>query len=137
MTSLILRTSTRVLSTALLIISLFILFRGHNEPGGGFVGGLLAAAAFALWAIAFNVPQARLRLRIDPHILVGIGLILALSSSMVALLRGEPFLTGQWVSLPVPVIGHLDLGTPLVFDIGVYFVVLGVLMMMILNLAEA
>lgn len=137
MTSLILRTSTRVLSTALLIISLFILFRGHNEPGGGFVGGLLAAAAFALWAIAFNVPQARRRLRLDPHILVGIGLILALSSSMVALLRGEPFLTGQWVSLAVPVIGHLDLSTPLVFDIGVYFVVLGVLMMMILNLAEA
>lgn len=136
MTSLIMRTATPLISLLMLIFSLFLLFRGHNSPGGGFVGGLVAASAFAMWAIAYNVRVARYRLGLEPHLLVGSGLLLALGSSCVGLIRGEPFMTGIWRELPVPVIGQLDLGTPMVFDIGVYLVVLGVLMVMVLNLAE-
>lgn len=136
MSSLILRTSTPFLATTLFLVSIVMLLRGHNNPGGGFVGGLLAAGAFALWAIAFNVPLARRRLRIDPHMLVGVGLSLALGSGLVSLTRGIPFMTDQWIFLELPVIGHLDIGTPTVFDIGVYCVVLGVMTMVLLNLAE-
>lgn len=136
MTSLILRTSTPFLAPLLFIVSLFLLFRGHNQPGGGFVGGLIAASSFALYVIAFNVQHARRRLGIDPHILTGLGLVIALSSGMVSLIQGEPFMTGQWVDIEVPWLGHLELSTPLVFDMGVYFVVLGVLMLIILSLAE-
>ncbi|MFP4438175.1 MAG: Na+/H+ antiporter subunit B [Chloroflexaceae bacterium] len=136
MTSLIMRTATPLLSPLMVFFSIFLLVRGHNNPGGGFVGGLLAAAAFAMWAIAYNVQVARYRLAIDPPWLVGSGLLLALASGSVSLLKGEPFLTGKWVEIPIPLLGNLALGTPMVFDVGVYLVVLGVMMMIILNLAE-
>jgi multicomponent Na+:H+ antiporter subunit B len=136
MTSLIMRTATPLLSPLMVFFSIFLLLRGHNNPGGGFVGGLLAAAAFAMWAIAYNVQVARYRLAIDPPWLVGSGLLLALASGSVSLLKGEPFLTGKWVEIPIPLLGHLEIGTPMVFDVGVYLVVLGVMMMIILNLAE-
>jgi multicomponent Na+:H+ antiporter subunit B len=136
MTSLILRTSTPFLSPLLLVVSVLLLLRGHNEPGGGFVGGLIAAAAFALYAIAFDVQHAQRRLRLDPHVLTGIGLGLALGSALVAIVAGDTFMTSQRLMLELPLIGHLDLSTPQLFDTGVYFVVLGVMMLIILNLAE-
>lgn len=136
MTSLILRTATTILSPLLLFMSLFLLFRGHNQPGGGFVGGLMAATAFSLWAIAYDVRQAYARLGIDPHLLVGIGLVLAIASAWISWMKGLAFMTSQWFKINVPLLGSLEFSTPMVFDIGVYLVVLGVLMMMILNLAE-
>jgi multicomponent Na+:H+ antiporter subunit B len=136
MTSLILRTSTPFLAPLLLVVSILLLLRGHNEPGGGFVGGLIAAAAFALYAVAFDVQYARRRLRLDPHMITGIGLCLALGSALAAIVAGDTFMTSQRLMLEVPLIGHLDLNTPQVFDAGVYLVVLGVMMLIILNLAE-
>ncbi len=136
MTSLILRTATTILSPLLLFMSLFLLFRGHNQPGGGFVGGLIAATAFSLWSVAYDVRWAYMRLGIDPHLLVGIGLILALASAWISWLKGLAFMTSQWIKIEVPLLGALEFSTPMVFDIGVYLVVLGVMMMMILNLAE-
>jgi multicomponent Na+:H+ antiporter subunit B len=122
--SLILQTASRLLQPLLLLISIFLLIRGHNEPGGGFVGGLLAAAAFALYAIAYDVSFARRALQIDPHLLIGGGLLCATGSGVIAMTSGKPFLTSQWVSVNWGVV-HLKLGTPLLFDIGVYAVVLG------------
>lgn len=123
MKSLILSTAARALLPLLLLFSLFQLVRGHNEPGGGFIGGLVAAAAFVLYAIAYNVSAARKALRISPRALVAAGLILALGSGIVSLFLGQPFLTGQWGSTPLPIIGKL--GSPLVFDIGVFLTVVG------------
>lgn len=123
MKSLILSVTARALLPLLLLFSLFQLVRGHNEPGGGFIGGLVAAAAFVLYAIAYNVPAARKALRISPRALVAAGLILALGSGIVSLFLGQPFLTGQWGSTPLPIIGKL--GSPLVFDIGVFLTVVG------------
>ena len=124
MPSLILQTASRLLQPLLLLISIFLLMRGHNEPGGGFVAGLLAAAAFALYAIAYDVPFARRALQIDPHLLIGGGLLCAMGSGIVGMVRGRPFLTSQWASINWGVI-QFDVGTPLLFDIGVYAVVLG------------
>jgi multicomponent Na+:H+ antiporter subunit B len=134
MSSLILSTATRYLLPLLLLFSLFLLTRGHNEPGGGFVGGLVAAAAFALYAIADGVALARQTLRLQPTSLIGLGLLLAVVSGLVALLTGQPFMTGLWSTRSVPVLGKL--GTPLLFDVGVYFTVIGVILLIIFSLME-
>lgn len=136
MTSLILATAARYLLSLLLVFSIFILIRGHDEPGGGFIGGLIAAAAFALNAFAFDAATARRILRVDPRTLLALGLLIALGSGLVPLVAGQPFLTGIWLAVAVPGLGRLDLGTPLLFDCGVYLVVLGVVLTMILTLAE-
>ena len=129
-TSPIFRTATRGLMPLLLLFAVFLLLRGHNEPGGGFVGGLVAAAGFALYAIAFGVERARQTLRVRPLTLLGTGLLIALGSGIPAAVRGQSFMTAQWVLQPVA------LGTPAVFDLGVFLVVAGVVLMMIFSLAE-
>ena len=85
MTSLILRTATRVLMPLLVLFALFMLLRGHNEPGGGFVAGLVVAAAFALHGFTFGVAAARRALIVDPETLLGIGLLVALLTGVAAL----------------------------------------------------
>jgi multicomponent Na+:H+ antiporter subunit A len=129
-TSPIFRTAARLLMPLLLLFAVFLLLRGHNEPGGGFVGGLVAAAAFALYGIAYGVERARRALLVDPLTLLGGGLLIALASGVPAALRGQPFLTAQWTLDPVA------LGTPALFDIGVFFVVAAVVLMMVFSLAE-
>jgi multicomponent Na+:H+ antiporter subunit B len=136
MSSLILSTAARYLLPLLLLFSLFILIRGHNEPGGGFIGGLVAAAAFALNAVAFDARSTRRTLRIDPRVLIPTGLSIALVSGIVPLLYADNFMTGKWFSIFVPGLEQLDIGTPLLFDCGVYLLVLGVALTMILTLAE-
>jgi multicomponent Na+:H+ antiporter subunit B len=134
MRSLILRTATRALLPLLLLFSLFILLRGHNEPGGGFIGGLLAAGGLSLYTLAYDAEAAARLLRIDPRVLIGGGLLVAALSGCVAVFRGNAFLTGVWVAEPVPGIGKVS--TVLLFDVGVYLVVLGTTMLMILMLAR-
>jgi multicomponent Na+:H+ antiporter subunit B len=132
--SLILRATTRLLFPLTLVFSVFLLLRGHNEPGGGFVGGLTAAAALALVVASDGLDKARQLLRLDPLVLVGVGLATALLSGVPPLLDGGAFLTGQWLDGKIPVIGHF--GTPLVFDVGVYLAVLGVVTAIVFELAE-
>jgi multicomponent Na+:H+ antiporter subunit B len=136
MNSLILRTATRFLVTLLLLFSIFLLLRGHNEPGGGFVGGLVAAGAYVLYGLGHSSVAARRALGIDPHTLISFGLLLAILSGIVPLFFGRPFLTGEWLYLHGPGGLELELGTSLFFDIGVYLTVLGVTLMIILSLAE-
>lgn len=132
--SLILSTATRYLVPVLFLFSIYLLTRGHNEPGGGFVGGLVAGSAFALYAIAHSLEEARALLRISTRKLIGLGLLVALSSGLVALLYGKPFMTGIWSDLRLPVLGKI--GTVSVFDIGVFISVLGVVLQIILELME-
>lgn len=137
MTSLILRTTTRYLTPLLLIFSVFLLWRGHNQPGGGFAGGLVAAATFALLSIAFGAAQARRVLQVEPHVLIGIGLLIALASGVIGMLSGYPFMTGVWGYLQLPGFAPVDVGTPVLFDLGVYLVVIGVTLLIIFSLEEA
>jgi multicomponent Na+:H+ antiporter subunit A len=130
LTSPIFKTGARLLMPLLLLFSVFLLWRGHNEPGGGFVGGLVASAAFSLYLIAYGVDRARRALIIKPGTLLGVGLLTALISGLPASLLGQPFLKAQWTLEPIA------LGTPMLFDIGVFLVVTGVMLMMIFSLAE-
>ncbi len=136
MTSIILRTATRYMFPPLLVFSVYLLLRGHHYPGGGFVGGLIAGSAFSLYALAFDVAAARKLLRADPHTVTATGLAVALASGLPALFSGCAFLTGTWWSIPIRPGVMIDLGTPLIFDIGVYLVVLGVLLTLVFTLAE-
>jgi len=136
MNPLLLRTATRYLLPLLVLYSVFLLAEGHHRPGGGFVGALVAAAAVALCALAYDVPTARRILRIEPPRLIRCGLLVIAVSGLWGLVRGEPFLTGAWATLPLPGGQSLALGTPLLFDAGVYLSVIGVALMILLTLAE-
>ncbi len=136
MSSLIIKTTARYLLSLLLIFSLYLFSRGHNEPGGGFIAGLVAAAGFTLYAIAYNPAAARRLLWIDPRWLIGFGLLTALASGWLSLAWGEPFLAGKWGYLPLPGLGEVEIGTPVLFDLGVYLAVWGVTLMIIFALAE-
>jgi multicomponent Na+:H+ antiporter subunit B len=132
--SLVLRSGARLLVPLMLLFSLFLLVRGHNAPGGGFVGGLVAATAFALVLLTEGLDVARRLLRWDPRAFVATGLLVALLSGLPPLLVGRPFLTGVWLKRPLPVLGQI--GSPVVFDLGVYLVVLGIVLAILFALAE-
>jgi multicomponent Na+:H+ antiporter subunit B len=133
--SVILATGARYMVPIILLFSIFILFRGHYEPGGGFIGGLAAATAFVLFAIAHGVERSQRLLAVEPRVLIGSGLLLSLCSGLLAFLIGTPFLTGLWLPFEVPPIGSL--GTPLLFDVGVYLVVIGIVLQIVFVLAES
>lgn len=137
MRSLILSTAARPLLPLMLVLSFVVLLRGHNEPGGGFVGGLLAAAAFTLYALAIGADEAKRMLRFSPRTFIGLGLALAVLSGFVGLfVRGELF-GAVWTGIPVPGFDEpIKFGTPVAFDVGVYLVVLGGVLLMVLSLEE-
>ena len=120
----------------LLLFAVFLLLRGHNEPGGGFVGGLVVAASFVLHSIAFGVDAARRALLVRPSTLLGVGLLVALVSGLPGVVRGQPFMTSVWTRLGAGS-AAIDVGTPLVFDIGVFLAVIGVVATIVFALAEA
>ncbi|MGV3657552.1 MAG: Na+/H+ antiporter subunit B [Chitinophagaceae bacterium] len=135
MKQLIFKTATSFLLPLLLLFSIFILLRGHYLPGGGFVGGIIASIAFVLHAFAFGLRNTRKLLRISPMRLMPIGLALALFSAILPFFQGLPIMTGLWLNNPVPVIGLA--GSALLFDLGVYIVVLGVALTIIFTISES
>lgn len=129
------RTATTFLLPLLLLFSLFILLRGHYLPGGGFVGGIIAAIAFVLHAFAFGLKETRKLLRVNPMGLMPVGLALAVFSAILPVFQGLPVMTGLWIDQPIPVIGLV--GSALLFDLGVYIAVLGVALTIIFTISES
>ncbi len=124
MNSVILNTITRILLPILLLFSVYTIIRGHHEPGGGFVGGLVASLAVALYALSNGVASARHFFAISPTVFLISGLAISLFSGLLSLFMGFPAFTGIWSSFELPAIGPVS--TPLLFDVGVYLVVFGV-----------
>jgi len=137
MNSLIFKTVSRFLVCLMLLFSVFLLLRGHNEPGGGFIGGLVAAAGIIVYGLADGPAAVRDMLRVDPRAIAMAGLLIALIAGLIAALAGASFLTGLWTFInPTPDDKGLALGTPLIFDIGVYLVVIGGVLGMVIALEE-
>lgn len=134
--SLILRTATRLLVSMILVFSVYLLLRGHNAPGGGFAGALVAGTGFALYIMAEGSDSVRRAIRIDPRRLIVFGLGLALVSGLIGMLAGKPFLTGLWWTIAEINSREIVVGTPLFFDIGVFAIVLGTILTLILALEE-
>lgn len=117
MGSLMLRVLGRVLLPLFVVISGWLLLRGHDQPGGGFTAGLVLSGGLMLYALGNGPHALRARLRVQPETIMAAGLIVSLLSGVVAFIVGAPFLTGIWPTA--------DFGTPLLFDAGVYLVVVG------------
>ncbi|MBN2364965.1 MAG: Na+/H+ antiporter subunit B [Calditrichaeota bacterium] len=133
---LIFRITSRYLLPIFLLFSLIVLYQGHNAPGGGFIGGLLAATAFIMSALAYGGKTARKKLKFNPATLVMLGLLTAVFSGILSLLKGDPFLTGLWIHIHLPLIGELHLGTPLLFDLGIFLTVIGITLWISFGLLE-
>ena len=131
MRSLILSAVARIFFAIMIAGSLWVLLRGHNEPGGGFIGGLVGAAGFATLALAAGVEAARRTLMLHPVVVMGLGLVLAFVSGVPGILTDGSFLTHQWGSL-----AGVKLGTTIVFDLGVYLVVVGGVLSFMFRLYE-
>jgi multisubunit Na+/H+ antiporter MnhB subunit len=136
MSSPLLQIGARVLSWPLVIVSLWLLYRGHNLPGGGFIGGLLAASAFVLYDLSgAGRPQSGL-FSVSPFVFMPLGLGLAVLSAVPGMLSGR-FMQGVWLpGFELPLLGKVHLGTPLVFDIGVYLAVTGFIILLSETLTE-
>jgi multicomponent Na+:H+ antiporter subunit B len=137
MNSIILVAGTRYLTGLLLIFSLYMLLRGHNEPGGGFIGGLIGATGFILYAIACGVAEARKSLRVEPQNIAAVGLGIALLAGLFAAFFGDDLFTGQWLFInPTEDSKGWPVSTVLAFDIGVYLVVFGSVLTLVFAMEE-
>lgn len=136
MGTLILKTATRLLVGLILVFSVYLLLRGHHSPGGGFAGALVAGTGFALFAISEGAPAVRRALRIDPRLVTAFGLLVALGAGAAGAVGNKAFLTGLWWSIANGSGAATHIGTPLVFDIGVYLTVLGSILTLVLALEE-
>jgi multicomponent Na+:H+ antiporter subunit B len=122
----IIQTVINLLMPLFFIFSLYLLFRGHNEPGGGFIGGLIGAIAFVFHAMVFDSKETIRIFNLNPVRLIAVGLSLAVISGLFAVVGGDPFMTALWADFYLPVIGRP--GTPILFDIGVFILVIGVVL---------
>jgi multicomponent Na+:H+ antiporter subunit B len=136
MNSVILQLATPYVRTLLVFFAFVALLRGHNNPGGGFIGGLLAALAIVFNSFAFDWRQVQSKLRIKPEGYVALGLILVLLSFIPSLLYSHILMKGVWISIPMGVLGELELGSPLLFDTGVFMAVIGVTLMFFFTLTN-
>ncbi|TVR77152.1 MAG: Na+/H+ antiporter subunit B [Saprospirales bacterium] len=134
MTTIILRTASAYLMPLLLLFSVFMLLRGHYEPGGGFVGGLIASIALVVYGYSNGISKIKSFLRFHPGGLIPIGVTLSLFAALIPLFLGKPFMTSVWLDYTVPIIGVP--GTTLLFDTGVYFVVVGTTLTIIFSIGE-
>lgn len=135
MNSLFVSVTARYLMPGFLLFSFFLLLRGHDLPGGGFAGGLVGASAFVLFGLALGPKEVKKVLKFDSIWLIGLGLFLAVGSGLFSLFLSDPYLKAIWYELSIGEY-QLKLSTPLIFDIGVYFAVIGMVMTIFFALQE-
>jgi multicomponent Na+:H+ antiporter subunit B len=135
MNTLIFRTIAPLLVVVMIVFSVFVMLRGHNEPGGGFIGGLIAASAIAIYGMAAGPAAVRKALKADPITFAGFGVVLAGLSGLLSMAFELPFLTGLWNDIHLGE-AVVSLSTPMFFDIGVYFVVFGTISAIALGLED-
>ncbi|MEI5907794.1 Na(+)/H(+) antiporter subunit B [Bacillus spongiae] len=133
----ILQTVTTVAAFMIILFSIQLFFAGHYYPGGGFIGGLMTAGALVLLLLAFDIKTVACILPIDYKILTAIGLLFSVGTGAGALLFDVPFLTHAFNDFYLPLLGKQSLHTAVLFDIGVYLVVIGVTMTIIQTIGES
>ena len=134
--SLIFDTVVRLVFDVALVLSVYLLFAGHNQPGGGFVGGLVAAAAIALRYIAGGIDDVLSSMRVRPWTFPAVGLGLAAGTAAWSLLSGGPPLDQEALEWHLWAIGEVHLTTATMFDTGVYLIVVGLILMIFEGLGD-
>lgn len=132
----ILQFTAKLVFFMIFLFSVHIFMAGHYTPGGGFVGGLLAASAIVLLILAFDLKTVQTGFHINYRIMVAIGLVLALGTAAYPMLDGKPFFTHYFDYFDLPFFGETSLHTAMLFDAGVYLVVVGVTMTIIQSIGE-
>lgn len=127
--SLILDTTVRLVFDAAMVLSIYLLVAGHNQPGGGFVGGLVAGAAISLRYITGGLDEVRSLTTVPPWSFVGLGLALAAATALMPLLGGNGPLDHGSHEWDVAILGHIKVTTAILFDAGVYLIVVGLLLL--------
>ncbi|NBC83540.1 MAG: Na(+)/H(+) antiporter subunit B [Bacteroidetes bacterium] len=122
----VLQLAYKPLRVILIIVSMYYFLRGHNSPGGGFIGALILSAGFIFQAMAVNTNSARRSMLIEPEWYIHIGLLMSIVSSIPGWIYVNTPMTGVWTTINLPLAGDIKLGTPLLFDLGVYVCVFGV-----------
>lgn len=134
MKTIILATLLKVLIPLFLVFAIYMFFRGHDQPGGGFIGGLIAVIPLMIHAVAFTPKRTREEFKIKPLFMTACGLLLSTLSGVFAMLREEPFMTALWSDKSIPFIGKM--GTPILFDMGVFLIVSGMVLKVTFLFAE-
>jgi len=128
--------ATRVLFPLVLVVAAFVFLRGHNEPGGGFIAGLIVAIALIMQYIASGYNWAADRMRVDSHVLIGTGVLIAGLTGVVSLIFGWPFLTSTYTYVHLPIVGEFELASAMAFDLGVFLSVVGVVMLSLAQISR-
>lgn len=135
MKSVIFRAVAPFLTSLMVLFSIFVLLRGHNEPGGGFIGGLIAVSALAIYGIAHGVETVRRAIYFHPMAIAGAGLFASTVAGLISVATRVPFMTGLWIYPSVFGL-EIPLSTVMLFDGGVYLVVVGAISSIALSLEE-
>lgn len=122
----LLATGARTMVPTLALFSVYLLVVGHDVPGGGFAGGLVASTGLLLMYLAFGERGLRRALPIDSLVVIGFGLLLAVAGGLVGVVDGGAFLTYTFATADVPLVGEVKVSSLLLFDLGVYVLVIGV-----------
>ena len=136
MRSILLQTIARIIMPPALLYAAYILFRGHNLPGGGFCAGLMTAAAIILQYVARQRREVEESMPLRPDVLIPLGLAFAAVTGLAAMIFSSPFLTSAFGHVHVPVLGDFESSSALFFDLGVYFVVTGITVTILLAIEE-
>jgi multicomponent Na+:H+ antiporter subunit B len=137
MNSTILQIAQRYVRFLLILFTFLALLRGHNSPGGGFIAGLLAGLSMVMKSFAFNTDEVAKNMKISPGGFMSLGLLMILLSAFPSILNGAEFMKAYWLAINVPLAGEIKLGTPLLFDTGVFFGVIGVTRLFFFSLKRA
>ncbi|MEO3758749.1 Na+/H+ antiporter subunit A [Mycobacterium sp. B14F4] len=126
--SLVLEVATRIIFPLMMVLSAYFFFAGHNTPGGGFAGGLMAGLALVLRYLAGGRYEIGETLPVDAGKILGAGLTLSVGTALASLLMGAPALSSALIQFEVPVLGTVKFVTSLFFDLGVYLIVVGLVL---------
>jgi multicomponent K+:H+ antiporter subunit A len=127
---------SRLLLPLALLVAIFVLLRGHNLPGGGFIAGLITAVALITQYLANGIVWTRSRMSTKLHPLIGIGLLIATLTGLGSWVFAHPFLTSTFTHVHWPLVGEFELASAMLFDLGVYLVVVGVTLVILLRLGR-
>lgn len=136
MNSVILQLASKYIRWIFITFAFIVLFRGHNLPGGGFIGGLLAGLAIIFNGFAYNMYYIKERMTRRSMFSISMGIAVIILSFIPSLFLGEPFMKGEWLKISKGVFGMLKLGTPTLFDVGVFLIVTGVTLLFFVSLTK-
>ena len=133
---LIVKTLTRLILPLMLMVSVYIFLRGHNLPGGGFIAGLITSVALIIQYLANGIEWTQKKLKFTKHAVIGLGLLISTVTGLVSMILGYPFLTSAFTHLHIPLIGDIEIASAIAFDLGVFLVVVGSTVLILVQLGR-